>query len=204
MPGAAQLEEAVSSVAAEDILRAQLYRLLARFLSSPPSQTDLEAAAVLEGDDTVLGRAITTFAHIAARSQAAQASDEYHELFIGLPRGELVPFGSYYLTGFLHEKPLAKLRQDMARLGITRDPAVRESEDHIASLCEIMAGLIDGAFGAPLSSQEQKHFFETHIGCWAPHFFRDLQLAKSSVLYSALGSVGGAFLEIEESAFNLG
>lgn len=203
MPGAARPGEAVSSVAPEDVLRAQVYRLLARFLSAPPSQTDLEAAAALEGDETDLGRAISTFAHLALRTQPAQAAEEYHELFIGLPRGELVPFGSYYLTGFLHEKPLAKLRQDMARLGITRDAAVSDTEDHIASLCEMMAGLIDGAFGTLLSPQEQKRFFETHIGCWAPYFFRDLQQAKSSVLYSALGSVGSAFLEIEEGAFSL-
>lgn len=203
MPGAAGFEDAVSAVTPEDILRAQVYRLIARFLSAPPTQSDLDAAAALEGDGTALGRAIATFAHIAARSQAAQVAEEYHELFIGLPRGELVPFGSYYLTGFLHEKPLAKLRQDMARLGIARDPAVRESEDHIASLFEMMAGLIDGTFGAPLPPQEQKRFFDTHIGCWAPYFFRDLQQAKSSVLYSALGSVGSAFLDIEESAFSL-
>lgn len=204
MPSAAQRVEAVSSVAPEDVLRAQVYRLLARFLSAPPSQSDLAAAAALEGDDTDLGRAISTFAHIAGRSEPAQAADEYQDLFIGLPRGELVPFGSYYLTGFLHEKPLAKLRQDMTRLGIARDPAVKETEDHIASLCEMMAGVIDGAFGAPLSPQEQKRFFETHVGCWAPYFFRDLQQAKSSVLYSALGSVGSIFLEIEEGAFRLG
>lgn len=203
MPSVAPLKQDLSAVVPEDVLRAQVYRLLARFLSAPPAQSDLDAAAALEGGETVLGRAISTFAHIAGRSQAARVADEYHELFIGLPRGELVPFGSYYLTGFLHEKPLAKLRQDMARLGIARNPAVRDPEDHIASLCEMMAGLIDGAFGAPLSPREQKRFFDTHIGCWAPYFFRDLQEARSSVLYSALGSVGGAFVDIEESAFSL-
>lgn len=204
MPVTAGLDEAVSAIEPEDILRAQLYRLIARFLSAPPSQADLEAAAVLQGSETALGRAISTFAHIAGRSRSADVADEYNVLFIGLPRGELVPFGSYYLTGFLNEKPLAKLRQDMAQLGIERDPAIHEPEDHIASLAEIMAGLIDGSFGAPASLAEQKRFFETHIGNWAPYFFRDLQEARSSVLYSALGSVAGAFLDIEEGAFALG
>lgn len=204
MPVTAGLNEAVLAVEPEDILRAQVYRLLARFLSAPPRQADLDAAAALQGNETALGRAISTFAHIAGRSRLADIADEYDVLFIGLPRGELVPYGSYYLTGFLHEKPLAKLRQDMARLGIERDPELREPEDHIASLAEIMAGLIDGSFGAPASLSEQKHFFETHIGCWAPYFFRDLQEARSSVLYSALGAVGSAFLEIEERAFSLG
>lgn len=203
MPGTAPSNDAVSAVASEDLLRAQVYRLIARFLSAPPTQPDLDAAAALEGDDSAFGRAISTFAHIAARSQPNDVADEYQTLFIGLGRGELVPYGSYYLTGFLHEKPLAKLRQEMARLGIERDPAVREPEDHIASLCEMMAGLIDGSFGSPLPLSEQKRFFDTHIGCWASYFFRDLQQAKSSVLYSALGAVGSAFLEIEEGAFAL-
>ncbi len=203
MPVAAVRSEDEAPVEPEDLLRAQLYRLIARFLSAPPGKSDLETAAALQGDQSALGRAIATFAHIAARSQPAEVADEYNVLFIGLPRGELVPYGSYYLTGFLHEKPLAKLRQDMARLGIERDPDIREPEDHIASLLEIMAGLIDGTFGAPASLAEQKQFFETHIDCWAPYFFRDLQEARTSVLFSALGAVGGTFLEIEESAFAL-
>lgn len=204
MPGAAGLNEAVSAIAPEDMLRAQVYRLIARFLSAPPSRSDLSTAAALEGSDTQLGRAISTFAHIAGNTHAADAASEYLELFIGVGRGELVPYGSYYLTGFLHEKPLAKLRQDMARLGLERDPAVHEPEDHIASLAEMMAGLIDGALGdAPVPLSAQKRFFQTHLGCWAPYFFRDLQQARSSVLYSALGTVGNAFLEIEEGAFAL-
>ena len=151
--------------------------------------------------DSELGRAIAAFAHVCARSQAATVAEEYHELFIGLVRGELVPYGSYYLTGFLHEKPLAKLRQDMGRLGVERDPDVLEPEDHIASLCEMMAGFIDGSLGRTLSLEEQKAFFTAHIGSWAPVLFRDMEAAKASVLYATLGSVGRIFLEIEEGAF---
>ena len=184
-------------------LENQAYRLLARFLSAPPQQADLDAAAALEGDDGRLGRAISAFARIARRTTPAQAADEFHVLFIGLGRGELVPYGSYYLTGFLHEKPLAKLRQDMARIGIERGPAVSEPEDHVASLAEIMAGLIEGTYGAPMSLAEQERFYRAHVGCWAPYFFRDLAEARASVLYSALGAVGSAFLEIEENAFRL-
>lgn len=203
MPRAVGLVEPGPDVAPEDMLRAQGYRLLARFLSFPPAAADLEAGAKLSGDDSDLGRAITAFAHVCARTDAVAAGDEYQDLFIGLSRGELVPFGSYYQTGFLHEKPLAKLRQDMERLGIEREPGVREPEDHIASVCEMMAGLIDGTLTQPLSLEQQKHFFSAHIGNWAPVFFRDLEIAKASVLYATLGSVGRAFLEIEEGAFAL-
>jgi TorA maturation chaperone TorD len=201
-----QFEQSVSaskSIAPEEVLRAQMYRLLARFLSGPPTAGDLRTAAALKGDDSVLGRAISTFAHLAAHAHPATVSEEYQELFIGLGRGELVPYGSYYLTGFLQEKPLAKLRQDMGRLGIARVAEVGDPEDHIASLCEMMAGLIEGRFRPPLPLPEQRRFFEAHLECWAGYFFRDLEAAKSSVLYSALGSVGRSFLEIEEDAFAL-
>ena len=188
-------------IAPEDTLRAQWYRLLARFLSAAPSAPDLQAAAVLSGDDSELGRAIGALAHVCARSQAAAVAEEYHDLFIGLVRGELVPYGSYYLTGFLHEKPLAKLRQDMARLGVAREQGISDPEDHIASLCEMMAGFIDGSLGSALSLEEQKAFYAAHIGSWAPVLFRDMEAAKRSVLYATLGSVGRVFLEIEEGGF---
>jgi TorA maturation chaperone TorD len=206
MARAAGLEEPGRDVeredaAPEDVLRARCYRLLARFLSSPPDAATLQVGASLTGDDSELGRAIGAFAHVCARSQPATVAEEYHELFIGLVRGELVPYGSYYLTGFLHEKPLAKLRQDMSRLGVERDPEVLDPEDHIASLCEMMAGFIDGALGRSLPLEEQKAFFSTHIGTWAPVLFRDMEKAKASVLYATLASVGRIFLEIEEAAF---
>jgi len=201
MPRAAGLVEPGPDIAPEDMLRAQCYRLLARFLSSPPTAADLADGARLTGDDSDLGRAISAFAHVCARSQAAAVAEEYHDLFIGLARGELVPFGSYYLTGFLHEKPLAKLRQDMGRLGVEREQDVAEPEDHIASLCEMMAGFIDGSLGRTLALDEQKAFYAAHIGSWAPVLFRDMEVAKASILYATLGSVGRVFLEIEEGAF---
>lgn len=201
MSAASGVLEPTLDVSAEDQLRAQAYRLLARFLSAPPRPADLRLAAELEGDDAPFGQAITTFARVAALTSESAAADEYQELFIGLVRGELVPYGSYYLTGFLHEKPLARLRADMGRLGLAREEGVHEPEDHIASLCEMMAGLIDGSFGAPLPLLEQKQFFESHIGGWAPIFFRDLEIAKASALYAALGSVGRVFMEIEDGSF---
>jgi TorA maturation chaperone TorD len=188
-------------VSPEDRLRAHLYLLLGRFLSKPPDAAALKAGADLRGDETQLGKAITAFARVCARSQPAAVADEYHDLFIGLARGELVPYGSYYLTGFLHEKPLAKLRQDMDRLGIERPNYVHEPEDHIASLCEMMAGLVDGSLGRVLPLVEQRVFFSAHIGSWAPVLFRDMEAAKASVLYATLGSIGRVFLAIEEEAF---
>ena len=198
---ATRVSDQSEAVLPEDLLRAQGYRLLARFLSSPPSADELKTAGALVGDESEFGGAIMALSRICVRSNAAAVADEYQTLFIGLARGELVPYGSFYLTGFLHEKPLAKLRQDMEKLGVAREEGVLDPEDHIASLCEMMAGFIDGTFGEPLPLSEQKRFFTTHIGSWAPVFFRDLEAAKASIVYAALGSVGRTFLEIEEGAF---
>ncbi len=186
----------------EDVLRAQLYRLLALYLQSPPKQAELDLAAQLQGDDSPLGQAISTVARIAAKCEEAATTQEYNDLFIGMGRGELLPYASYYLTGFLNEKPLAKLRNDMTELGIKRQEGTKEPEDHAGALCEMMAGLIEGDFGDG-SLEGQKEFFNKHLSAWIRHFFTDLENAKSSVFYAALGTVGKAFMEIEEAAFQM-
>lgn len=190
-------------VSEEDVLRANLYRMLAHVLRAPPQKTDLDLLAGMSGDKTRLGEAIGALAHLAGRTSPEAIEREYHDLFIGLGRGELLPYGSYYLTGFLPEKPLARLRSDMARRGIARSPDVREPEDHIAALCEMMAGLIFGDFEGPAPLAEQKAFFKAHIGLWAKHFFTDLEAARSSVFYAAVGKVGAVFMDIEEAAFEM-
>lgn len=187
----------------EDDLRARPYRLLARFLAAPPDEALLRLAARLEGDGTELGRALALLGHTARASEPVAAGREYHDLFIGLGRGELVPFASYYLTGFLNERPLARLRGDLARLGIARAPGNSDPEDHIAALCEVMAGLIGGELGdGELATQRQ--FFTTHLEPWAERFFADLERAKASVLYAPIGTFGRVFMGIESTAFQLG
>ena len=192
-----------NAVTDEDRLRADVYRLLARFLTQPPTQADLAFAKSLEGGETAIGQAVRTFARIAGATEVSEADDEYHALFIGVGRGELLPYASYYLTGFLHEKPLARLRNDMAALGITANPDATEPEDHAAAVLDIMAGLIDGSFGEALTLAKQKEFYDAHVGCWMPLFFRDLEGASSSVLYAALAQIGTQFLDIESAAFEM-
>ncbi|UUP15711.1 Chaperone protein TorD [Nitratireductor thuwali] len=184
-------------------LRADLYRLLARLLSAPPDFQLLQTLSELSGDDTELGRAIGELSATAGAMSAGEAGEEYHNLFIGVGRGELVPYGSYYLTGFLHEKPLARLRNDMAPLGIGRSPKVTEPEDHASALMEMMAGLIDGTFGAPQTLTVQKQFFEKHVGSWMPHFYGDLETARTARLYRPVGTIGRLFMEIEVAAFDM-
>ena len=192
-----------SSVAEEDRLRADLYNFLGLILSAPPDQLLLEQTAGLQGDEGELGQAITTLAKLARMSKPASVESEYNRLFIGLGRGELLPYASYYLTGFLNEKPLAVLRSDMQAQGLRRADTVFEPEDNIASLMEMMGAMIVGRFGAPASLQRQKDFFMKHINPWAGLFFGDLEGAKNSVFYAPVGSIGRAFMEIEAEAFRM-
>jgi len=201
MAAVTQAKERQKAVAQEDEMRAQLYRLLAGLLARPATEADIEAVTAIGGDDSDLGRALSALSAAASETDADRLQRDYHDLFIGLGRGLLVPYGSYYLTGFLHEKPLARLREDMARFGIERDPAVKDPEDHVAAELDMMAGLILGEYGAPAGLPEQKQFFERHVGSWAGHFFRDLEKAGTSAFYTAVGSVGRVYLDIEEAAF---
>lgn len=190
-------------IAEEDRLRADLYGFLSALLSAPPDRELLARIAGLSGDDTPLGEAIGTLAKLARAATPASVEREFNALFIGLGRGELLPYASYYLTGFLNEKPLALLRRDMKALRINRAPNVYEPEDNIGSLMEMMAGLIRGSFGAPAPLSRQKEFFNRHIAPWAKHFFADLEGAKGSVFYTPVGTVGRLFMEIESEAFRM-
>ena len=190
-------------VAEEDRLRADLYNFLGLILSGPPDQLLLDQCAGLSGDESDLGQAIGALARVAKVSKPSAVESEFTALFIGLGRGELLPYASYYLTGFLNEKPLAGLRSDMAQRRMTRAPNVFEPEDNIASLMEMMAGMIVGRFGVVAPLEDQKAFFNKHIAPWAGHFFSDLEGAKNSVLYASVGSVGKAFIEIEREAFRM-
>lgn len=193
----------VSKISDEDQLRAQLYTLLGHLLANEPSEEMLTIVRGLEGDDSELGKSFQKLAAQAEKAGVDQAQHEYNDLFIGMGRGELVPYCSYYLTGFLNEKPLAKLRNTMRELNIKRAETVKEPEDGIGSLMEMMAGLINGSFGEPADKATQKEFFDQHIGSWASYFFKDLEKAESAKLYKPVGEIGKQFMEIENAAFSM-
>ncbi|MEM1419712.1 MAG: molecular chaperone TorD family protein [Pseudomonadota bacterium] len=187
----------------EESARADFYEFMSGLLAHPPSDLLLNNIGSLDPAEGEIGSAIETLKRLAARADSQSASREFHDLFIGVGRGELMPFGSYYMTGFLNEKPLAKLRQDMMTLRIEREQNVYEPEDNIATLFEIMAGLIRGRFGEPASVAMQRDFFNRHVAPWAHHFFSDLETAKNSVLYAPIGTLGRLFMEIEREAFRM-
>ncbi len=195
--------QSVTEVAAEDMLRANTYALLASLFRAPPDAARLADLAKLGVDDTEMGRALGALGAAARDSMPEAIDDEYHDLFIGLGEAELTPYASYYLTGFVYEKPLAKLRIEMADLGIVKTDDVAEPEDHIAALCEMMCGLITGAFGAPADLARQQAFFDTHIAPWAERLFEDLETASSANFYKPVGTIGRLFMRIELRSFEM-
>ena len=191
--------ESASADHAVDAARAQEYALLAALLLSAPSPALLERIAQLRDDATPLGRAHANLAEAASQAVAADVEREYFDLFVGLGRGELLPYASYYLTGFLNERPLSRLRDDLTALGIERVENNCEPEDHAAALCEIMAGLASGRF--PASPEVQRAFFEKHVSRWMGRLFADMETVKSAKFYRSVGALGRLFLEIESEAF---
>lgn len=182
--------------------RADLYGLLAALLRAVPTADlvgNLTGLAVDDGADD-FSRALLGLRLAAREVSLPEIDDEYHALFVGLGRGELVPYGSWYLTGFLMEAPLGELRRDLERLGFERQDGVCEPEDHVAALCEVMA-MLSGAGGADLDTQ--RAFFDRHLGSWADRFFTDLETAEAAVFYRAVGRLGQAFVALERQYFTL-
>jgi TorA maturation chaperone TorD len=184
-----------------DAARAQEYALLSAVLARSPDAHLLRRLAGLRGDASPLGIAHAALGEAAARADVERVGREYFDLFIGLGRGELLPYGSYYLTGFLYERPLARLRGDLKRLGIEQTKGQSEPEDHAAILCEIMSGLVGGVIEA--SPGTDREIFEKHMAPWIGRFFGDLEQSPTADFYACVGALGRTFVEIETEAFAL-
>jgi len=184
-----------------DVARGREYALLARLLSRAPDRSLLSRLADLPGDPSPLGVAHARLAEAASQISVERVEREYFDLFIGLGRGELLPYGSYYLSGFLHERPLARVRADLGRLGIERAEGQAEPEDHAAILCEVMAGLTSGELTATPGAGRE--VFEHHLSPWIGRFFADLEHAEAADFYRSVGALGRVFIEIETAAFAL-
>lgn len=177
-----------------DAARAALYRLLAHVLGRSPTPDLLARMAALNGDDTPLGSALRGTAAAAGASPGAWAA-EYDVLFIGVARGELLPYASFYLTGFLHERPLARLRADLGPLGLARADDRSDPEDHIAMICEVMATLIER------QDEAEAIFFARHLAPWGVAFFTDLERAKAAGLFRSIGQLGRLLVALDRQGF---
>lgn len=197
-PGALPLEDSEAG-------RFGLYRLLGVALSHPPTPQLLDALRILPttDDSSLIGVALANLARSGRAIALEQAKRDYATVFVGVARGELVPYASFYLTGFLHDRPLARLREDLVRLGLEAAPSHPDPEDHAGTLCELMAGFIDGAHGATLPLDRQRDFFRRHLAPWIGNFFADLSALHYAALYRAIGALGLAFIDVELHAFEM-
>jgi TorA maturation chaperone TorD len=182
-----------------EIARAREYGLLALMLARAPDADLLGRLATLRGDASPLGLAHAALAEAAAGASTERVEREFFDLFIGIGRGELLPYASYYLTGFLHQRPLARVRADLERLGVERAAGHAEPEDHAALLCDAMAGLARRQFQAEPGAD--RDFFEQHLAPWIGRFFADLEEARAAQFYRHVGRIGHVFVAVETEAF---
>jgi len=195
------MSDSTPAVDAIDQARAREYSLLATLLLHSPDRVLLNGLAGLQGDESPLGIAHTALAKAAARTNADRLEREYFDLFVGVGRGEILPYASFYQTGFLHGRPLAQLRELLRRIGIERAESLTEPEDHAAVLLEIMAGLANGEIVAPPGTERE--LFENHLAPWIARLFRDLEQSKIADFYACVGALGILFIAIETEAFTL-
>ena len=190
----------------EDRARAEHYALIARLFHAAPDAALLAALAqagqTLGGDQGDLPRAWAALG-VATRAMPLQAVvDEFDALFVSVGKPEVMCNGSWYLTGFLQEEPLADLRDDLAELGLGRRPGVTETEDHIAALAEVMRHLVlTGPDEAGLARQRQ--FFGRHLAPWYEQFAGALAAAPGADFYARVGGLLAAFMDIERQAFDM-
>jgi len=197
----------VSAALDEETARAEVYGLLAALYYVAPSAelhgnirvavTEAPAAgAVLESSWQELVA--------AAREQSlADIGQEYDALFGGVGKPELYVFGSHYLSGFLNERPLAALRTDIAALGLARDEAMPETEDHVAYLCEVMRYLIAGDDVEVANLTRQREFFARHIQPWVPLMCEAIMQHPKARFYRALAAFTQAFISVESQGFDM-
>jgi TorA maturation chaperone TorD len=190
----------------EDRARAEHYAVLSRLFASPPDAGFLAGlpalAGVWGGGEGALARAWGELGDAARGVDAEAVEDEYTRLFLTIGRPEVMLYGSFYLAGFLMEKPLVALRDDLAELGLGRRPQVTESEDHIAALCDVMRHLVvTGPDAAGLA--RQKAFFSAHLAPWADALADALAQAPEARFYPRTAALVRAFFDIERLAFDM-
>ncbi len=197
----------VSSTLDEETARAELYGLLAALYYAAPAAELLENIRVAVTQAPAAGALLeASWSELVAASReqtADQIGREYDALFGGVGKPEVYLFGSHYLSGFLNEKPLAALRTDIAALGLARDEAMPETEDHVAYVCEVMRYLIAGDDVAVANLTRQREFFARHLQSWAPAMCESIARHPKARFYRSLADFTRVFLDVESQGFDM-
>ena len=197
----------VTSALDEETARAEVYGLLAQLYYAPPSPEVMTALRVAVTEAPAAGAFLEEpwrelVGTARALSDEAVAS-EYQALFGGVGKPEVYLFGSHYLSGFLNDKPLARLRTDLAALGLARDEAMSESEDHVAYLCEVMRYLIAGDDVAISNLTRQRDFFATYLQSWTTALCDAIAGHPKARFYAGLAGFTRAFMNVEAQGFDM-
>lgn len=182
----------------QQTIRADIYLLLSTLFRQQPTNELIAFLSELETEqsESAMQQAWNQLKQAAIESQPEALADEYQELFIGIGRGEVVPFASWHLTGSLMEKPLASIRHDLVLLGLEREEQVKEPEDHFSALCEVMS---------VLSGEEeelQQVFFNKHLGTWFESLTKQVKNAENANFYRAVAELTQAFMTLEQVRFS--
>lgn len=207
MSDSLSLNLAGSSALDEETARAELYGLLAQLYYARPTPDTLAALRVAVTEAPAAGGFLQEpWQQLvgAARAQDDEAiAAEFDRLFGGVGKPEVFLYGSHYLSGFLNEKPLVRLRSDLAALGLARGEAMPETEDHVAYLCEVMRYLIAGDDVAVCNLTAQRNFFATHLQSWILQLCDALQAQPAAHFYAALAQFTRAFVAVEAQGFDM-
>ena len=197
----------VTSALDEETARAEVYGLLAALFYAPPSPDLLAQLRVAVTEAPAAGGFLEEpwrqFVGTVRELSDAQVAAEYDALFGGVGKPEVYLFGSWYLSGFLNEKPLAALRGDLAELGLARDETMPETEDHFACVCEVMRYLIAGDDVEVANLTQQQKFFSAHVQPWVPAMCDAISAHPKARFYAALAAFTAAFVSVEAQGFDL-
>ncbi len=200
-------ESMPSSALDEETARSELYGLLALMYYALPA-TELIASLRVSATEAPAAGAFLeepwrALVGVARSMSDAEIQSEYTTLFGGVGKPEVYLYGSYFLSGFLNEKPLARLRTELASLGLARDEAMSETEDHVAYLCEVMRYLIAGEDVTVSNLTRQREFFSTHLQPWVTTLCDTLQQHPKARFYAALAELTRAFMSVEAQGFDM-
>lgn len=191
----------------DELARAELYGLLARLWIAPPDAELLERLASAGADAPqpggLLEAAWQSLLNAVRSTDAGRAAAEFDALFAGVGKSEILPYGSYHLSGYLHEQPLARLRTDLAALGLARDNTRAETEDHVAYVFEVMRWLIAGDDEAVCVLEQQRRFFRDHVQSWVDRLCEAVEAHPRALLWRSIAAFTACFVAIEAQAFDM-
>jgi TorA maturation chaperone TorD len=203
-PIAAVKFEAPRSIEPEDQARADFYALLASLFYRAPDARLLQAIAIAEPPSGVLASAWQKLADASNVVPEDAVHEEYDAVFVGVGKPPVMLYGSFYMAGFMMEKPLAALRQNLGELGFARADSVREPEDHLAAICDVMRAMILGDLeNKPQSVETQKVFFLTHVKPWVFACADAISAYHQSNYYRHVAGFAKQFFQVELEAFEI-